>query len=143
MAGTSRCGSVHGQKSIKPLILRSGLSLSRQGPTLRRFFNPISFGAVKQVYKITYPTGKIYIGKDSVGSARYMGSPSMDLVNVDFAKLPTEMQRDYWLRKEILWESADATETELSAKEVELIRQYRSNDPEVGYNRWQRACRIE
>jgi len=30
---------------------------------------------VKQVYKITYPTGKIYIGKDSVGSARYMGSP--------------------------------------------------------------------
>ncbi len=30
---------------------------------------------MKQVYKITYPTGKIYIGKDSIGSARYMGSP--------------------------------------------------------------------
>jgi hypothetical protein len=33
---------------------------------------------VKQVYKITYPTGKIYIDKDSVGSARYMGSLGME-----------------------------------------------------------------
>ena len=29
-----------------------------------------------------------------------------------------------------------ATEEELSAKEVELIRRFRSNDPSVGYNRW-------
>jgi hypothetical protein len=93
---------------------------------------------MKQVYKITYPTGKIYIDKDSVGSARYMGSPDMDLVNADFAMLPPELRRDYWVRKEILWESEEATEAELSAKEVELIRQYRSNDPEVGYNRWPR-----
>lgn len=26
---------------------------------------------MKQVYKTTYPTGKIYIGKDSIGSFRY------------------------------------------------------------------------
>jgi hypothetical protein len=50
---------------------------------------------MKQIYKITYPTGKIYIGKDSVGSARYMGSPDMDLVNADFAMLPPELRRDY------------------------------------------------
>jgi hypothetical protein len=49
---------------------------------------------MKQIYKITYPTGKIYIGKDSVGSARYMGSPDMDLVNTDFARRPKEVRRD-------------------------------------------------
>ena len=97
---------------------------------------------MKQVYKITYPTGKIYVGKDSIGSARYMGSPNMDLVNADFETLPDEIRRDYTLRKQILWESATATEAELSAKEVEMIRKYRSNDPAVGFNRWPRF-RIE
>jgi len=41
-------------------------------------------------YKITYPTGKIYIEKDKYGSFRYFGSPSMELVNSDFSKLPKE-----------------------------------------------------
>ena len=91
---------------------------------------------MKQVYKITYPTGKIYIGKDSIGSARYMGSPDMDLINEDFRKLPKGQQLDYTVRKQILWESETATEEELSAKEVEMIRAYSSNDPAVGYNRW-------
>ncbi len=93
---------------------------------------------MKQVYKITYPTGKIYIGKDSIGSARYMGSPDMNLVNADFEELPDRVRRDYTLRKEILWESDIATDAELSAKEVEMIRLYRSNDPAIGYNRWPR-----
>jgi hypothetical protein len=91
---------------------------------------------VKQIYKITYPTGKIYVGKDSVGSARYMGSPDWEVVNEDFARLPKDIQLNYALRKEILWESDDATESDLATKEVEMIRKYRSNDPEVGYNRW-------
>jgi len=91
---------------------------------------------VKQVYKITYPTGKIYIGKDSFGSARYIGSPDRVLINADFAKLPDDQCRDYTVRKQILWESDSATEKELAAKEVEMIRKYRSNDPDVGYNRW-------
>jgi len=60
---------------------------------------------MKQVYRITYPTGKIYIGKDSVVSARYMGSPNLDLVNADFASLAEELLRDSTIRKEILWES--------------------------------------
>ena len=30
----------------------------------------------KQVYKITYPNGKIYVGMDLTGTALYMGSPS-------------------------------------------------------------------
>jgi len=91
---------------------------------------------MKQIYKITYPTGKIYIGKDSIGSSRYFGSPDMDTVNADFANLPDEVRRDYTIRKQILWESPDCSEAELSAKEVQYIREYSSHDPAVGYNRW-------
>jgi hypothetical protein len=91
---------------------------------------------LKQVYLITYPTGKIYVGKDSVGSFRYYGTPDMETVNADFEKLPAEVRRDYTIRKQILWESEDATEAELAAKEVEYIRKFNSNNPEIGYNRW-------
>jgi hypothetical protein len=91
---------------------------------------------MKQIYKITYPTGKIYIGKDSIGSARYFGTPDMELINSDFEKLPKEQRRDYMIRKQILWESETATEADLSAKEVEMILQHRSNNPEIGYNQW-------
>lgn len=30
----------------------------------------------KQVYKITYPNGKIYVGMDLTGTLLYFGSPS-------------------------------------------------------------------
>ena len=53
---------------------------------------------MKQVYMITYPTGKIYIGKDLIGSFRYFGSPNMDVVNADFESLPREQQSDYSFR---------------------------------------------
>jgi len=59
---------------------------------------------MKQVYLITYPTGKIYIGKDSLGSYRYYGSPDRALVNADFERLPEEVLKDYTIRKQILWE---------------------------------------
>ncbi len=85
---------------------------------------------------ITYPTGKIYIGKDSYGSYRYYGSPDMAVVNADFKSLPEEVQKSYNIKKEILWESADCSEAELTAKEVEFIRKYESNNPSIGYNRW-------
>lgn len=91
---------------------------------------------MKQIYMITYPTKKIYIGKDLIGSHRYFGSPDMDIVNEDFAKLPKEIRMDYSVRKQILWESDTATDEETAAKEVEFIRQYGSNNPEIGYNRW-------
>ena len=91
---------------------------------------------MKQIYKITYPTGKIYIGKDSVGSCRYFGSPDMDIINTDFDNLPTEIRNDYTIRKQVLWESENCTEEELSAKEVELIREHQANNPVIGYNRW-------
>jgi hypothetical protein len=71
-----------------------------------------------------------------VGSARYMGSGDMNLINDDFARLPDDIRLDYTIRKQMLWESENATESELSKKEVEMIRKYRANDPEIGYNRW-------
>ena len=91
---------------------------------------------MKVIYKITYPTGKIYIGKDSVGSSRYFGSPNMNLINEDFTTLPEEVRKNYTIRKEILWESESATEKELSEKEIEFIRIYKSNNPAIGYNQW-------
>jgi hypothetical protein len=95
---------------------------------------------MKQIYMITYPTGKIYIGKDTVGSYRYFGSPDIEVVNADFMNLPPEVRRDYTVRKQILWESEAASDDELSTKEVEYIRKHRSNDPTVGYNRWPRVA---
>jgi predicted RNase H-like nuclease len=91
---------------------------------------------MKQIYKITYPTGKIYIGKDSVGSFRYFGTPAITVVNEDFANLPKQQQMDYSVRKQILWESEDCSEKELLEKEVAFIREFQSNNPEIGYNRW-------
>ena len=89
--------------------------------------------AQKVVYKITYPNGKIYVGQDRTGSANYFGSADSALIAADFT---TEQLRDFTIRKEILWESETATDREVSRKEVEFIRLLRSNDPEVGYNRW-------
>lgn len=92
---------------------------------------------------ITYPTGKIYIGKDLIGSFRYFGSPNMDVVNADFESLPREQQLDYTGRKQILWESQNCSDMEVNAKEVEFIRKYESNNPEVGYNRWPKYKEVE
>ena len=93
---------------------------------------------MKQIYKVTYPTGKIYIGKDSVGSYRYFGSPSIEIINKDFEKLSDDQKTDYTVRKQILWESNTCTEKELAKKEIFYIKKYESNNPKVGYNRWRR-----
>ncbi len=91
---------------------------------------------MKQIYKITYTTGKIYIGKVSYGSFLYFGNPSMGIVNADFANLPKEAQLDYSVRKQIIFESEDISESELLRKEIAYIREYKANDPEIGYNRF-------
>ncbi len=71
-----------------------------------------------------------------MGSYRYFGSPNRALINKDFELLTPEQRKDYTVRKEILWESEDATDKELSIKEVEFIRLHNSNDPKIGYNQW-------
>ena len=40
---------------------------------------------MKVIYKITYPNGKIYIGKDLTNTFRYFGSPNSKLLESDFS----------------------------------------------------------
>ncbi len=88
-------------------------------------------GRNKQVYKVTYPNGKIYVGMDLTGSISYFGSPSAkERIAADLA----DHRLDLTARKQILWESDTATDAEVRAMEVKLIREHRSNDPAVGYN---------
>jgi hypothetical protein len=87
---------------------------------------------MKVVYKITYPNGKIYVGQDVTDSIAYFGSPRSALIASDFTR---EQRRDFTVRKEILWESETASKAEVDRREIEFIRELRSNDPKVGYNR--------
>ncbi len=88
---------------------------------------------MKIIYKITYPNGKIYVGKDLTDSINYFGSASSDLIKKDFTR---EQRRDFTIRKEIIWESENATDTEVNQKEIEFIRTLKSNEPNTGYNQW-------
>ncbi len=88
---------------------------------------------MKWIYKITYPNGKIYVGIDLTGTFRYFGSPDSKRLEVDFTP---EQRRDFTIRREILWESEDAEDAVAKRMEVEFIRNLRSNDPSIGYNRW-------
>jgi hypothetical protein len=87
---------------------------------------------LKIIYKITYPNGKIYIGKDLTSTFRYFGSPNSKLLEADFTE---EQRRDFTIRRQVIWQSNDATNEEVNRKEVELILKYQSNKPEIGYNR--------
>lgn len=88
---------------------------------------------MKVIYKITYPNGKIYIGKDLTDSLNYFGSADSRLIEQDFDR---EQRRDFTIRKEILWESEIASDREVGQKEVELIKKFQSNNPDIGYNKW-------
>jgi hypothetical protein len=92
----------------------------------------------KVIYKITYPNGKIYIGKDLTNSINYFGSADDDLIAKDFTK---KQRRDFTIRREILWESKTASDYDVNEKEVEFIASFSSNDPVVGYNRWPKRKR--
>lgn len=87
----------------------------------------------KIIYKITYPNGKIYIGKDLTNTLNYFGSANSRLIAADFTE---EQMMDFTIRKQILWESFTDDIKEVNKVEVELIRKYQSNNPEIGYNLW-------
>jgi hypothetical protein len=88
---------------------------------------------VKTIYKITYPNGKIYIGQDLTDSINYFGSADSKVIEKDFTR---DERRSFTITKEILWESKTASKQQVNEKEVEYIKKFRSNNPEVGYNRW-------
>ena len=88
---------------------------------------------MKVIYKITYPNGKIYIGKDVTYSINYFGSADGKSIERDFTP---EQRQDFTIRKEIIWESENASDKEVSLKEIEYINYFKSNDPTIGYNKW-------
>ena len=92
----------------------------------------------KQVYRITYPNGKIYVGMDLTGSMLYFGSPSA-AARIASDHAVNRLDLTFTLRKEILWESETATDAEVRAMEIKMIRELGANNPEIGYNltpRW-------
>jgi hypothetical protein len=76
--------------------------------------------------------GKIYVGMDLTDMITYFGTVDSRVVTADFTR---EQCRDFAVRKEILFESETATDAEVRAVEVAMIRELRSNDPVIGYNR--------
>jgi len=87
----------------------------------------------KVIYKITYPNGKIYIGKDLVDTINYFGSAASKLIEKDFTR---EERRNFTVKKEILFEAENLNDKEINKMEVEFIRKYQSNNPAIGYNQW-------
>ena len=52
--------------------------------------------AVKVIYKVTYPNGKIYIGKDLSDSINYFGSAQNQFIEADFTR---DEKRDFTFRR--------------------------------------------
>ncbi len=98
---------------------------------------------MKIVYKITYPNGKIYIGKDLTDDINYFGSAIGKIIEKDFTR---EQRKSFVVKKEILWESESASDTEVNRVEIESILKYGSNDPSRGTldgrSSRMRVCRI-
>lgn len=88
---------------------------------------------MKIVYRITYPNGKIYVGKDLTDSITYFGSPASAVVAADFSR---DERRSFTVTRDILWECEVATDREVAEAEVRFIRALNANDPLIGYNRW-------
>jgi hypothetical protein len=86
---------------------------------------------MKTIYKITYPSGKIYIGRHLTDSVSYYGNLHNELVEADFAKVD---KRGFRITKEVIWESESASEAEAERKELEYIRLFKSDNPAIGYN---------
>ena len=83
------------------------------------------------IYRITYPNGKIYIGQDRTNSINYFGSASSELIAKDFT---WEQRQSFTITRDILWESETATRSEVTKKEIAMIRHHESNHPDKGYN---------
>lgn len=88
---------------------------------------------MKVIYKITYPNGKIYIGKDLTNTLNYFGSANSKLIEKDF---PPQKRMDFTIKKEMIWKSETASDKEVNKKEIEFIKLYASNNPLKGYNQF-------
>lgn len=91
---------------------------------------------MKVVYRVIWPNGKFYVGSDVTDSITYFGSPSQAAkaaIHADFAD--REQRRRMTITREILWESATASNAEVRRLEMQFIRSLGGNNPAIGYNR--------
>ena len=88
---------------------------------------------MKVIYKITYPYGKIYIGKDLTNTANYYGSANSNLNDLAFL---FEQFRGFSITKVIIWWSETATDSEVNVKKVWLVNKFNANNLLIGYKRW-------
>jgi hypothetical protein len=100
--------------------------------------NIISYG---YVYKVTFPNGKIYVGRDTADTAefdyyKYMGSPILkakNLMHADISPL-LDARRTLTVTKEVLYEARECTVAHIKQKEREFIALLKSRDQAIGYN---------
>lgn len=93
---------------------------------------------LNQVFKVTYPNGKIYVGSDLTGSISYFGSPGDKGKARIAADLGPQGRREFTATKTILWERETATKAETLAIERDWIIRLGANNPDIGYNGWPR-----
>ena len=91
------------------------------------------------VYKITFINGKIYIGQNTernlkFGDPFYVGSFNREYVYQDLMNSGWDGSSFPVISKEILWQSDNTTINEVTKKEIEYIKQYKSTNPQIGYN---------
>jgi len=88
---------------------------------------------VPNVYKVTYPNGKVLVAQDRLDQVTYIESIANQQFLEDFGDVS---RRDFIVRKEVLWESPDADADESVRQEIAWILRLHANDPAIGYNRW-------
>lgn len=67
-------------------------------------------------------------GKDLKNDINYFDIFNSNFIELDFTK---EQQRDFTIRKEILWKSDSPTDKQVNNKEVEFINSYKSNNSDI------------
>lgn len=97
-----------------------------------------TFIKVGQIYKITYPNGKIYVGQDRTNDINYFGSAHSETIALDFTK---KQRKKFSITKEILYEARGTSIQALNKKEQFFIKKYKSYNPSIGYNRSPRGRR--
>ena len=80
---------------------------------------------LKQVFKITYPNGKIYVGSDLTGSISYFGSPGDKAKARIAADLGPHGCREFTATKTVLWECETATKAETLSSGARVDHQAR------------------
>jgi hypothetical protein len=81
--------------------------------------------AMKTIYRITYPNGNIYIGQDRTNTLKYFGSADSKPIEHNF---PPGQCRDFGIRKEILWESETASDSEVNLSESPWLSEKRNRE---------------